>query len=446
LPEPDERKLPNGETGPLMTLKQIAGTALSRRYKWYLVAILWWISFFNYADRQALSAVLNLVEIEMDLSRAELGWLGSSFAWTYGLCSPLAGYVVDRIRRKTAILCGLQVWSLICMATALCRNFPQLLVFRAAEGLGETIYYPASTSMISAYHGKATRSRALGLHQTSVYVGTIAGGFFAGFIGQYYGWRWSFVVFGGLGIVLGLVVNRLVIEPEGNSDDLEMAVRQGGDQPVRMPLSEFVKSLASNPTVLLLMAAFLCANYVAMVLLFWMPDFLRTKFQLSLSMAGLTATIFAQLASLVGAPLGGWLADLLRKRSVMGRMLVQAFGVLCGAPFVLLCGQTRSVVWLIIALSAWGLFKGIYDANIFASLFDVIRPEARGTAAGFMNMVGWLGGGAAAPVVTGVLADCYDFNFAISSSAVVYLGAAVLLAAAGLTFAKRDLGSANGRK
>ena len=113
-----------------MTVSRAATATLSPRYKWYLVAILWWISFFNYADRQALSAVLNLLQIEMGLSRAEMGWLGSSFAWTYGLCSPLAGYVVDRVRRKAAILCGLHVWSLICMATALCRNFPQLFVFR----------------------------------------------------------------------------------------------------------------------------------------------------------------------------------------------------------------------------------------------------------------------------------------------------------------------------
>jgi MFS family permease len=399
------------------------------------VAILWWISFFNYADRQALSAVLSLLEIEMGLSKAQMGWLGSAFAWTYGLFSPVAGYVVDRVRRKTAILCGLHVWSLICMATALSRNFRQLFVFRAAEGLGEAIYYPASTSMISAYHGKATRSRALGIHQTSVYVGTIAGGFFAGYIGQYYGWRWSFVIFGGLGILLGLVVNRWVIEPERNSDDLEGVART---PLARMPMSKFLTSVASKPTVLFLMAAFLCANYVAMVLLFWMPDFLKTKFHLSLSMAGLTATIFVQLASMMGAPLGGWLADVLRRRTVVGRMLVQAIGVLCGAPFVLLCGQTRSVAWLIVALSAWGLFKGLYDANIFASLFDVVRPEARGTAAGFMNMVGWLGGGAAAPVLTGFLADRYDFSLAISLAAAVYLAAAVLLGAAGLTFARHD--------
>src|SRR5947209_8197009 len=134
---------------------------------------------------------------------------------------PFAGFVVDRIRRKTAILAGLQIWSVICSATALSRTFSQLLLFRAAEGLGESIYYPASMSMVSDYHGQATRSRAMGIHQTSVYTGTIAGGFFAGLIGQYYGWRSSFLVFGALGVVLGVVLNRFLIDPQRGAAGLD---------------------------------------------------------------------------------------------------------------------------------------------------------------------------------------------------------------------------------
>ena len=172
-------------------------------YKWRVVAMLWWIAFFNYADRQAIFSVFPLLEREMHLTPVQLGLLGSSFAWVYGLSAPLAGNIIDRIRRKTAILGGLHAWSAICVATALSRNFSHLLFFRAAEGLGETFYFPASMSLVSDYHGKETRSRALGAHQTSVYMGTIAGGFFAGLIAQNYGWRWSFVVFGGLGILLG---------------------------------------------------------------------------------------------------------------------------------------------------------------------------------------------------------------------------------------------------
>ena len=406
--------------------------SLAPNYKWHVVLMLWWIAFFNYADRQAIFSVFPLLEREMSLSPVQLGLLASSFAWVYGLCAPFAGNIVDRVRRKTAILGGLHAWSAICMATAVSRNFTHLLIFRAAEGLGETFYFPASMSLVSDYHSKETRSRALGLHQTSVYVGTIAGGFFAGLIGQNYGWRWSFIVFGGLGVALGLVLKRFLIEPaRGASEDIPAAAQ-------RMALGEFLRVIWTTPTALILMAAFLCSNFVAVVLLSWMPKFLYDQFHLSLAMAGLTATIFVQFASMVGSPLGGWLADILRRRTPGGRMMVQAIGVFGGAPFVVLCGATRSVEWLIVALIAWGLCKGLYDANIFASVFDVIRPEARGTAAGFMNMVGWLGGGGTAPIVIGYISQRSSLGAAISLAAVVYIAAGILLVTGIVAFVRRD--------
>ncbi len=121
-------------------------------------------------------------------------------------------------------------------------------------------------------------------------------------------------------------------------------------------------------------------------------------------------------------------------------MFVQAFAVLAGAPFVVLCGQTQSVGWLIVALTAWGFFKGLYDANIFASAFDVIPAEIRGTTAGLMNMLGWLGGGASAPLVIGILAERYGLGLAISSAALVYLAAGILLIVAASCFVSRDIG------
>lgn len=399
----------------------------SRAYKWWVVLMLWAICFCNYADRQAIFSVFPLLEREMHLTPVQLGLLGSAFAWVYGLSAPFAGMVVDRVPRRKAILGGLQGWSVICLATALSRNLTHLFLFRAAEGLGETFYYPASMSLVSDYHGRETRSRAMGLHQTSVYVGTIAGGFFAGLIAQHYGWRLSFIVFGGLGIVLAIVLRRWLREPPRRST-LTTAVS----------LREFVRLAARTPTFLCLMGAFMCANFVAIVLLSWMPKFLYDKFHLGLAMAGLTATIFVQLASLAGAPLGGWLADMLRRRSAGGRMIVQMIGVLGGAPFVALCGMTSSVGVLITALTAWGFFKGLYDANIFASAYDVIPPEARGTAAGFMNGIGWLAGGGTAPLVIGLIAEHKPLGFAIALTSAVYIVAAALLLLGIVCFVRRD--------
>lgn len=401
---------------------------MSAAYKWRLVAMLWWIAFFNYADRQAIFSVFPLLQKEMHLSEVELGLLGSAFAWVYGLFAPIAGSIVDRVRRKTAILGGLYAWSAICMATAASRGIGALLFFRGAEGLGESFYFPAGVALISDYHGAETRSRALGFHQTSVYIGTIAGGFFAGWIAQSHGWRWSFIVFGGAGVLLGAILSRFLREPERR------------ERPARIPLIEFARALQKLRAARILMAAFLCANFVAVVLLTWMPKYLYDEFHMSLAAAGFTATVFVQLASMAGSPAGGWLADRLRMRSLGGRMTVQAIGVFGGAPLVVVCGVTRSAAVLMAALTLWGFFKGLYDANIFASLFDVIPAEARGTAAGFMNMAGWLGGGAA-PVAVGFIAMRSSLGAAIAMTAAMYVLAGILLIAG----ARSQRGSENAR-
>jgi len=403
----------------------------SGSYKWAVVGMLWCICLLNYADRQAIFSVFPLLEKEMNLTPVQLGLLGSAFAWVYGLGAPFAGLIVDRIRRTRAILGGLQAWSVICCATAVSTKFGHLFFFRAAEGLGETFYYPASVSLLSDYHGKATRSRALGLHQTSVYMGTIAGGFFAGLIGQHYGWRWSFVIFGGLGILLGLFLTRALQEPvRGAAEEQPATVQQ-------LSVREAWATILSQPAALALMAAFVCANFVAVVLLSWMPKFLYEKFGMSLAAAGLSATLFAQLASFTGAFTGGWLADKWVQKTVRGRIAVQLVGVVAGAPFVALCGSTQTVAWLVVALTGWGFFKGLYDANIFASVFDVIPPAARGATAGLMNCVGWLLGGGIAPVVVGFVAQRTNLGFAIAATSVVYILAGLCLLLAMLKIRKQ---------
>ena len=112
--------------------------------------------------------------------------------------------------------------------------------------------------------------------------------------------------------------------------------------------------------------------------------------------------------------------------------------MLGGAPFVVLCGLTSSVGILIAGLLCWGFFKGLYDANIFASVFDVVPPEARGTAAGFMNTVGWLAGGGSAPLVIGIVSQRGGLGLAIALASLVYLAAGALLITAIVAFVARD--------
>jgi MFS family permease len=405
-------------------------------YKWLLVAMLWLVVFLNYADRQALSGTLPLIREELHLSPHEQGMLGAAFAWVYGLCSPFAGALVDRLRRSRAVVAGLHVWSVICAATAFAPNFGVLLALRGAEGLGETAYFPASVSLIAEYHDE-TRSRALALHQSGVYVGIVGGTTAAAAIGARYGWRASFAVFGLTGIALGFVLRRALRdrddEGRGQKAEGRSAPPDGARfvSSVRSQVAAALREIA-RPAPVALLFAFVCANAVASVLFVWLPTYVHDKFHQNLAIAGLSATVFAQLGSLLGAMTGGFAADRARTRWRSGRMLVQAIGLTLGVPFVIASGYGRSLTFVAAAFFGWGFAKGIYEANIFASMFDITSPATRGGVVGLMNMAGWLFGAGTAPIAVGYIAERTSLGAAIASTAVVYIfGALALVAAAG---------------
>ena len=439
---------------------------MKTNYKWFVVAMLWFVCFFNYADRQAIFSVFEPIKGEMGLTGAQLGAVGASFMWVYAGAAPLAGLVGDRFKRKTLILGGLIFWSLITVATAFSKNYTQLVICRALEGFGEAFYFPASMSLVSDYHGPDTRSRAMAVHQSSVYAGTIAGGSVAGVMADHFGWRSSFYLFGWFGVALGLVLLIFLKEPkrgqaEGvtnlNRLDLVAEMRDALERrrarlliPVYIGAGVvtlvFVKTTANRililgslaavgvlmliktPMVRILILVFVGANFVAMIFLTWMPTYLKREFGMSLSMSGVSATAYLQIASVLGVITGGVLADRLSRKHRGGRMMAQAVGLFAGAPFIFLTGWTLSVPALVLALIGFGYFKGMYDANIWASLHDVVRPERRATAVGVMNAIGWLGGGAGAYAI-GVAEPYFRMSACLSANSLVYLLVGLLMIA-----------------
>jgi MFS family permease len=395
-------------------------------YPWFVVGLLWFCGFFNYADRQAVYSIFPLLKTEFHLEDPHLGMLASAFMLVYALASPFTGFTVDRLSRRLLITAGLTFWSVICAATALSRNFVQLLCFRAAEGLGESFYFPASMSALADYHGPRTRSRAMSIHQTSVYLGMAGGAALAGYLGERAGWRSPFWVLGVAGMAYAVFLGVSLVEPSRNlAEGREGPSARPGDQeesPVPIDsrtLFEKIMRIVSNPAAALLLCVFLGANFVAATFLTWLPMFIFVRFDLGLSVSSFTST-FWPLASLPGALGGGVAADWAARRRPGGRILVQCLGLFLAAPFVFLTGWGTTVPVLITGLIGSGLCKGIYDANIFASLYDVIPAEDRGIAAGLMNCLGWAGG-FAAPTVAGFASKYFGLGFAIGSTAVIYL-------------------------
>lgn len=391
--------------------------------------MLWFVCFFNYADRQAIFSVFPLLKQEMGLSDVQLGIVGAAFMWVYAGFGAIAGIVGDRFQRKTLIIGGLIFWSLVTIGTALSTDYIHLVICRALEGFGEAFYFPASMSLLSDYHSKETRSKAMSFHQSSVYAGTIAGGTVAGFMGQYYGWHTSFYLFGGLGVLLGVVLLGFLKEPVRGQAEVHEEVEEGSHVLLDLKqgnIFDSIKQVFKQPMVWILVAVFVGANFVASIFLTWMPSFLYNKFNMSLSMAGLNATFYLQMASVLGVISGGFLADKLVKAYRGGRMMAQSTGLIMGVPFIFLAGWTLSIPILILALIGFGYFKGLYDANIWASLHDVVKPKNRATAVGFMNSIGWFGGGIA-PIAIAYASTKYGMSASISATSALYLVVGLLL-------------------
>lgn len=411
-------------------------------YPWYLLGMLWLCGFFNYADRMAVNAVFPLLKTEFQLSNVQLGLLASSFMIVYAVSAPFSGYLVDRASRRFVIATGLAFWSLICAATGLARSFGQLIFLRGAEGLGESFYFPASMTILADYHPPTSRSRAMSIHQTSVYLGTAGGMALAGQLAQGYGWRMPFLFLGLTGTVYAVWLWTQIVEPvRGKSeqkDTLAAPYAEPPDDEIAPPRSNLGANLAeimTTPSAALLLAAFVGANFVATAFMTWLPMFLTEAFGLGVASSSLTSTTWS-LASLVGVLAGGVLADLGARR-VGGRMRVQGFALLAAGPLVFWVSRAGTLPLVVVALAGVGFCKGVYDASIFASLFDVTRPSIRGTASGLMNTVGWTGG-ALAPVVIGLLSERYGLASAIGATAPVYIVAGFLAIGASVTAARKS--------
>jgi len=402
--------------------------ALGIDYRWWVIAMLWFVCFLNYADRQAVFAIFPLLKTELLLTDMQLGIIGAAFMWVYAAFGPIAGWFGDRFTRKTLIVGGLTLWLLVTGATILSQAYAQLAILRAIGGLSEAFYFPAAMSLISDYHGGATRSRAMSFHQSAVYAGSIAGGAGGALVAQHFhAWRANFAMLGSVGMILVFVLLLFLREPKrGQSESAEYIREMAQAARNNSSVVSGLKDIFCNRLVRLFILVFMGANFAAVIFMVWMPSFLFRKFHMSLSMSGLNGTFYLQIASVFGVITGGWLADVLAVRGKGGRIRTQGIGLICGVPFIFLTGWTFSIPVLIVSMIGFGYFKGIYDANIFASLYDVVPLERRSMAAGIMNSLGWLSGGMA-PIAMAAASSRYGMGACISATCGIYFAAGAIL-------------------
>lgn len=392
-----------------------------QRYKWALVALLWVVALLNYLDRQVIFAVFPLLSSDLHISSVELGLLGTSFLWVYGLLSPLGGYVADRLGRRSVILVSLAVWSAVTWLTGLAQNYGQLLIARGLMGVSEACYLPAALALVADYHSGKTRSLATGLHQSGLYAGIALGGLGGGWMGEHYGWRTAFLVLGIAGIAYAGVLLFGLKDAPGKS---------AGPQPQEETPAGFgvaLRTLFDSRSFLAVVVANSLASLAYWCVYTWLALFLYERFQMSLTTAGFSSTFYIQVASFGGILVGGWCADRWSQRNPRARVLSQLLGLGAAGPFLFMVGTTGSQWVLLPCLILFGFGRGIYDCNLMPLLCQIISPQFRATAYGVLNLTSCLVGGTMA-AAGGWMKDRIGLGGALQFSAVALVLAAATIA------------------
>ncbi len=353
------------------------------RYAWFVVALLFPVALLNYLDRQMLATMKAsmVADIPSIANKADWGLVLGCFKWTYAVLSPFAGFVADRCGKRYVIGASLLVWSLVTWWTGHVTTFNELIAARALMGISEAFYIPAALALIADYHVGDTRSRAVGVHQTGIYLGQILGGF-AGYAADSpdHGWRWMFTTCGMIGVVYALPLIAALRDPVRPAP----APADMATEPEKVGV---FRGLLGNRNFVLLVLYFTLPAIAGWVVRDWMPDILREKFGLGQGASGVKAILFVQLASLAGALIGGTLADRWMRRTPRGRIYASAIGMMLFLPALFSVGNAGTIGVAVAGLIVFGVGWGFFDCNNMPILCQIARPEWRATGYGIMNLV-----------------------------------------------------------
>jgi len=351
------------------------------RTAWLVVALLAPVALLNYLDRQMLASMKFSVMADITTIGNDANWgrMLGQFKWVYALLSPLGGLIADRFSRRYTISASLFAWSVVTWITGHVTTYEALLWTRSLMGVSEAFYFPAALALIADHHFGPTRSRAVGFHQMAVYSGVILGGF-SGYIadGPTLGWRSAFTFCGILGAAYAFPLLFLLRDPPRTPESTTTR---------NASFWQSLPSLLTNGSFLLLIIYFTLPALAAWVVRDWMPAILKQQFAIKQGPAGVAATSSWQLAAIVGAVLGGWLADRWMQRHSRGRIFASAIGVALIVPAIFGVGNAGSLLTAIAFLALFGLGWGFFDCNNMPILCQIVRPELRATGYGLMNLI-----------------------------------------------------------
>lgn len=400
----------------------------SRIYPWIVVGLLWMVALLNYLDRQMLSTLQSSMQMDIqELSVAEnFGRLMGIFLLIYGLVSPFAGAIADRIDRKWLIVGSLFTWSAVTYGMGIAQTFEQVYWLRAFMGVSEALYIPAGLAMIADYHSDRTRSLAVGVHMTGLYAGQALGGFGAT-IAANYSWHTVFHWFGIIGILYALLLVFFLHEKKGHGKEafvLPEAV--SGTKAKKEPVWRGFAVLFATASFWVMLFYFMAPSLPGWATKNWLPTLFTANLGVPMAQAGPIATISIAVASFIGVMIGGPMSDRWVQKNIRGRIYTSVIGLGLTIPSLILLGFGHSYASLIGAALLFGIGFGMFDANNMPILCQIISPKYRATAYGIMNMAGVFGGYAITRIL-GSSMDAGHLGTDFSKLAVIVLAAILVL-------------------
>ena len=365
-------------------------------YKWEVLLLLWMAYLLNQADRQVFNTVLPAIRDALNLTDTSIGLIATIFNLCYAVMVPMGGWVGDKFSRKWVVTIAILFWSVATMFTGLATGVIMLILMRSvATGGGEAFFGPANYSLLGQYH-KETRARAMSIHQTAYYIGVILAGWLAGLIADKLGWQYSFIIFGAVGVVWGIImIIRLKDKKDDNADVTAKEENKVG-------ILDGFKVVFTTPTALMLTIGFSGLIFVITGFMTWIPAFLQEEFGQTQAAAGFNSMFWTYLAAFVGVLLAGSLSDKFAAKSNKARMLLQAFGLIAGAVFLFIMGGSKTLWVLYLSFAGWGFFRAFFDANTYTILYDVTPARLHASCSSAMITTGFAVG-ALAPVVLGAM-------------------------------------------
>lgn len=362
-------------------------------YPWIVVALLWVVALLNYMDRQMLSTMQEAMKVDIvELNKAEaFGALMAVFLWIYGFMSPIAGMIADRVNRKWLVVGSLFVWSGVTYLMGYADNFHELYWLRAVMGVSEALYIPSALSLIADWHQGKSRSLAIGVHMTGLYVGQAIGGFGAT-VAAIFSWHTTFHWFGIVGMIYSVVLIFLLRENPDRMIAEQPSSAAGKEK--RPSLFGGLSMLFSTWAFWIILFYFAAPSLPGWATKNWLPTLFSESLGIPMAEAGPISTITIAFSSFVGVILGGILSDRWVQKNIRGRVYTGAIGLGLTVPALMLLGFGSSFVAVIGAGLLFGIGFGIFDANNMPILCLFVSAKHRGTAYGIMNMTGVFAGAA----------------------------------------------------